>query len=243
MFTAGYDGSRQSFLLLPPPAPDTVDTLVIALHGHGAHQDQFMTPGIYQDAFGTLMRLCSERNLLYVAPEYRGNGWMGPAAEGDICDIIRLLRDAYPLQRVIMLGGSMGGTSALIFAVRQPELVAGVVAVCPATDMAEFYREIMPSGFADIDRAIVEAYGGDPSMAAAEYFERSSFHHAGRLTMPTFIVHGDADAIIPVQHSRRLVDRLLILRAPVRYVEIPGGDHDAPIPLLAPALDAMLSAG
>lgn len=49
-----------------------------------------MTPGIFDDALGETVRLSQAENLLYVAPEYRGNSWMNAAAESDVRQIIRL---------------------------------------------------------------------------------------------------------------------------------------------------------
>jgi poly(3-hydroxybutyrate) depolymerase len=67
-------------VLLPPRDPATVETLVVALHGHGSHQEQFLTPSIFGDALGAAVRLAQAENLLYVAPEYRGNSWMNASA-------------------------------------------------------------------------------------------------------------------------------------------------------------------
>ena len=47
--------------------------------------------------------------------------------------------------------------------------------------------------------------------------------------MPMYISHGAKDALIPVSGARALVDRLQRLHRPVQYVELPEGDHDAPV--------------
>jgi dipeptidyl aminopeptidase/acylaminoacyl peptidase len=54
---------------------------------------------------------------------------------------------------------------------------------------------------------------------------------AGLRTTPLWIFHGDADTVVPVDQSRKLVAALKSLGAPVRYTELPGADHTA-----APAL-------
>ena len=114
----------------------------------------------------------------------------------------------------------MGATSALIFATRNPEKIDGVIALCPATDVAEMYPI-----FAD---EIGLSYGGSPEAAPAEYIARRSRDHTTKLTgKRVAIVHGDADAIIPVTHSRALTHPLKSEN--LLYIEIPGGDHDAPI--------------
>ena len=232
IFTAEFDGSRQSYLLLPPPLPEQAEILVVALHGHGSHQEQCMTPGIYSDAFGALMRLAQARNLLYVTPEYRGNSWMNTAAEADMQQIIRTLRREYPtIAQVIMVGGSMGGTSALIYAVRHADGVDAVIALCPATDITDLYWYLhnQDGVKGEIAETLAEQYGGTPKECPAEYEARSSRRHTTRITMQLIIVHGAADELIPVEHSRALVCALGAARREPRYMEIPNGNHDAPV--------------
>jgi dipeptidyl aminopeptidase/acylaminoacyl peptidase len=239
-FVADADGTRQTFLLLTPREPRTVETLVIALHGHGAHQEQFLTPVIYNDALGATVRLAQAENLLYATPEYRGNSWMNAAAESDVRQVIEILRRDFPVRRVILLGGSMGGTSVLIYAALNPEGIDGVVSLCPATDMAMLYRELEHGPYDFIPEALRAGYGGTPEEQPAEYARRSSRRHAGRMTMPVTIIHGAADALLSVSHSRELVAGLRAAGTPVDYTEIADGDHDSPAQYCAAALAAML---
>lgn len=239
-FIAQADGSEQTYLLLLPPHFETADTLVVAFHGHGSHQEQFITPEIYGDSFGELTRLLQQRNIIYTALEYRGNSWMGPLAEADTRQVIAELRAEFAPRRVVLVGGSMGGTSVLIYAACNPEGVDGVFSMCPATDAEEFYHEALAGPLPELAHAISASYGGSPEEAPEEYSRRSSRRHAARLTMPLTIVHGDADALISVSHSRELVKRLTALGAPVCYVEIPGGDHDSPAHITSQQVAALL---
>jgi dipeptidyl aminopeptidase/acylaminoacyl peptidase len=235
-FVSPVDGKRQTYLVQQWPAAAKADAnplLVIYLHGSGSHQSQGMTPGVYGDVFGRLARWMAARpnGAVYVCPEYRGNSWMGPDAERDMVELLRLARERYRPGTVLLTGGSMGGTSALIFASRHPDLVDGVLAWCPATDPAEMYPR-----FSEQFRT---AYGGSPADAPAEYRRRASRNHADALArLPLVIIHGDADAVIPVAHARTLVDRLKQRKAALLYVEVPGGGHDAP---LAQDLEAALA--
>lgn len=232
------DGTRQTWLALElgHPSPESAPLLAVYLHGALSHQEQGMTAGIYHNAFGRLVKWLQRRSSVYLCPEYRGNSWMGPAAERDVVEILCRARARWRPARTLLIGGSMGGTSALIFAARHPEMLDGVLAFCPATDPAEMFAR-----FPDHFR---EGYGGSPEEAPEVYRERTTRFAAERLArLPLAIVHGSADAVVPIHHSRRLVAELRRQGACFRYEEIPGGDHDSPLAVeveVEPFLDFLL---
>ncbi|MFB9294833.1 carboxylesterase family protein [Persicitalea jodogahamensis] len=44
---------------------------------------------------------------------------------------------------------------------------------------------------------------------------------------PFWVFHGDADSVVPVENSRRMVDKLKALKVPVQYTEYPGVNHNS----------------
>lgn len=220
-FVSPADGTEQTYLLDMPEG--MAAGLLVYLHGATNHQQQGMTEGIYHDSFGFIRRWAAGRGWAYLCPEYRGDSWMNAAAEVDLDCLIEDVCRRAGTRKVLLMGGSMGGTAALIYACRHPRQLAGVLALCPATDMADRHKLAM------LRAGIETAYGGDPQSKPAVYQERSSIRHAaGLASLPVFIAHGEADQTIPVRHSRDMAAELERLGGPVRYVEIPGGDHDAP---------------
>jgi pimeloyl-ACP methyl ester carboxylesterase len=238
-FAASHDGSRQTYLRARyggrGPSAGRAPLLLVWLHGARSHQDQGITAGIYANLFGRLAAWMASREVTYLCPEYRGNSWMGPAAESDLLDVLRIEKALAPPSRTLLLGGSMGATSALIFAGRHPGQTHGVFALCPATDPAAMHPRF-PADFES-------SYGGPPSTHAAPYRERAAMGMLDALArLPIFLAHGSADAVIPVEHSRRLAAALAARRAPCRYVELAGGDHDAPVTVdIADALGFLLA--
>lgn len=224
-FVSKFDGTSQTFLKVDHRAiksEKAAPLVVIYLHGAASHQDQGMTSGIYNGAFDLWNRELASRQAIYICPEYRGGSWMGPAAEADLGEIIRLVRENYDVDELILTGGSMGGTSALIFASRHPGSVDGVIALCPATDPAAMF-----SAFSD---QFLVSYGGSPQEVPERYEERRSRDRASILArIPIAVVHGTDDVVIPVEHSRVLVERLRDEKARILYLEMSGGDHDAPL--------------
>jgi pimeloyl-ACP methyl ester carboxylesterase len=231
-FNCSADGSRWPYLLQQPEGKP--QAILINLHGHYSDEWQGMTEEIYGDAFGRLRRECLNRSCVYVCPWYGGNSWMGPVAEAGMVDLIAALRQRWPDQPLYLMGGSMGGSSTLVFAVRQPQLLSGVAALCPAADIEAYYvwclerTEGNPTvkSVSDAIRLHYTAAGHD---LTSQLHERSALRNAERLTMPVYLRHGSADGLIPVEWTRRLAERLQGLARRVVYEEVPDGDHDAPI--------------
>lgn len=46
-------------------------------------------------------------------------------------------------------------------------------------------------------------------------------------SIPTWIVHGDADTVVSVEESRKMVAAFTSLGIPVHYTELPGVGHNA----------------
>jgi dipeptidyl aminopeptidase/acylaminoacyl peptidase len=53
----------------------------------------------------------------------------------------------------------------------------------------------------------------------------SATTYARRDIPPVFVAHGTDDRIVPVEQSRKLIDRLRAAGADVDYLEVPGADH------------------
>lgn len=230
-FLSYADGSKQPYLLaLPDGRPEGV---AIYLHGHGSDRRQGFDEQVYDGCFRKLRQELNARGIAYATLDYRGPAsWLSREAEADITQMAELLRARLGVRKVYLTGGSMGGSCALAFAVRHPGMLSGVVALCPATDIAQYHdwceRQHMNLLTDEIAGAIEASYGGPPSANPAFYAGRSAIRNWRALRMPLVVVHGDSDSLIPVSLSRQLNERMQTSGYPFRYVEIPGGDHDAP---------------
>jgi len=225
-YTSVADGTRDWALVRPPESGR--GDWIVNLHGHGSTGDQLYTRadlGPRKDQF-----LAAGFGIL--TPNLRGNAWMCPAAVQDLHALLEHLRVRHGAQRFVFYSGSMGGTSTLIYAVRYPEDVAGLAALCPATDLPSYYDWLDrgdPPVLNEIQDAIRTAYRGSPKTRPDVFAANSALANAERLTMPVALVHGDADATIPVEQTRRLVQRLRDMEATFTYRELSGGHHDSPI--------------
>jgi pimeloyl-ACP methyl ester carboxylesterase len=216
-FTARLDGTSQHYVELLPPnfRPDEPTDLLIALHGHGSDRWQFI-----KDTRGEckgLRDVAAKYGAIVVSPDYRAKtSWMGPAAEADLLQILDEVQSRRKIRRTFVAGGSMGGTSAAIFAVLHPERVQGFCSLNGTANMLEYKR---------FTEAISASYGGTVSTARAQYEARSPELHPERLTMPAAFTTGGQDTIVPPDSTLKLVSALQAARRPVYHIHRPDGGH------------------
>jgi len=216
-FTAEADGTEQRYVLLLPPNMDchTPRTLLVALHGHGADRWQFATNT--RDECRGVRDVALEHGMVFVSPDYRAKtSWMGPLAEADVLQIIRDFRVQYPIDRVILAGGSMGGTAALTFAAIHPEQVDGVVALNATANHLEYEK---------FQEAIADSFGGTKREIPEEYVKRSAEYWPLRLAMPIALTTGGADTSVPPDSLIRLAAILQKLYPHVIHLHRPETGH------------------
>ena len=224
-YVSSVDGTADWALVWPGVNPAL---WLIVIHGHGSHGDQLYTRPEMRDRWLPGFR-ASGAGILAV--NLRDNAWMNPAAAADLHELIDWLRCEHDLNQTVLVSGSMGGTSNLIYAVLHPEDVNGVIARGAASDPASYYhwcqRQSAPI-IQEIGAAIRLAYGGTPEEQPEGYRRHSALANADKLTMPVFLSHGGADEIIPVEQSRRLVTAMAG-QSHFHYREILEGNHDSPL--------------
>ncbi|AGA28313.1 alpha/beta hydrolase family protein [Singulisphaera acidiphila] len=216
-FAAKVDGSEQRYVIVMPDGsqPTAQVSVLIALHGHGSDRWQFVRDG--RDECRAARDAAAKRRMIFVSPDYRGKtSWMGPAAEADLVQIIEDLRRRFRVGKLVICGGSMGGTAALTFASLHPDLIDGVVSMNGTANLVEF------TGFPD---AISASFGGSKQDRPDEYRKRSAELAAEKLTMPVAITTGGRDTIVPPDSVRRLAQRLQEKNRAVRSIHKPEGGH------------------
>ena len=112
--------------------------------------------------------------------------------------------------RLGVWGISMGGATAIRLAADDPR-VASVVAVAPYTSMREVVpgvvRLLMPvGGWLMSDEAIGRCVDDAAEKAGFNPDEADTCAALRRVTIPTLIVHGKCDWIVPPSHGRRLCE-------------------------------------
>lgn len=216
-FMAACDGTEQRYAIRRPDGFDAKEPhdLLIALHGHGSDRWQFMKDP--RDECRAARDVAERHKMVYVCPDYRAKtSWMGPKAESDVQQIIEELKEKYAIRKVILCGGSMGGTACLTFAARHPESIDGVAAMNGTANLFEY------DGFQD---AIAESFGGTKRQIPLEYKERSAEYFPERLAMPLGLTAGGKDEIVPPHSVQRLASVLTILGRDVLLLYREDGGH------------------
>jgi len=116
-------------------------------------------------------------------------------------------------ERLPLLGFSMGGLGALMFAARHPEKTGRVAEFFGITDLERFFR----------DGKYPEILG---RLSAAERADRAPVRKTAQYRdIPILILHGDRDETVDISHSERLYAALKGQGIPVRFEVIPGYGH------------------
>jgi pimeloyl-ACP methyl ester carboxylesterase len=171
-----------------------------------------------------------------ISYDHRGSG-ESPVDPGLITadtmvdDIIGLL-DAFGVEQCVLAGESMGGPIAQLALERNPERFSGLVLVDPAeamfndrhamlaaasrADYPKTVRAFIERCMPEPDSEHLRRWGRDillraePEQAARllEMWQDSPASDPSKITVPTLIVHGAADAIAPLEYARTLAQLL-----------------------------------
>jgi pimeloyl-ACP methyl ester carboxylesterase len=158
---------------------------------------------------------------------------MGPAAEADVMQIIGEVKDRFRTRRVLVCGGSMGGSAALTFAALHPDLVDGVLAMNGTANHLEYEN---------FQEAIAASFGGRKNEIPEEYKKRSAEYWPERLSMPIAITAGEQDRSVPPQSVLRLGDVLRKIDRKVLILYRPQIGHTTTYADAVAALEWLLEA-
>jgi dipeptidyl aminopeptidase/acylaminoacyl peptidase len=204
----GDDGAIVYGLLFRPRGADAgASPLLVDVHGGPTGQATVQWKPSHQ-YFLT-------RGFAVLAPDPRGSTGHGRAytqslsgrwGELDVSDCVAGIRAAVERgwcdpTRIVASGASSGGMTALLLAVREPDLLRAVVTMYAVTDLQELAATTHRFESRSLDRLV-----GVLPRDLATYRERSPITHAGELRVPTLVLHGDADNVVPPQQAVALVD-------------------------------------
>jgi len=218
--TTTPDGlTLHGYLTLPATYTDKVP-LVLKIHGGPWSRDLY--------GFSSEIQMLASNGFACLQVNYRGSvGYgknfckasikeLGAIMVDDVIHFMKNIIAHYPIDasRILYSGRSYGGFSALSVGWRYQELVKGIVAFVPATDLALFL-----STFASHWSMATDIYSyriGDVERDATLLQNQSPLAHGHMTKIPTLITYGQTDPRVVPEH----VTRYLQIMSPSEHHKI-----------------------
>jgi putative redox protein len=222
IYFANSDGDTLCGVLHHPRQANTQGAVIVC---HGMESDK---------GSEKLVFLCTElarHGILALRFDFRYVGESsGRYAEITYSGEVEDLRAAYNLMRsrtlgqIAILGSSMGGTVALLFAAREPRLAALAALAAPLHPENFPRRALTPTGLREWrEHGFTLHNGRRLNVTLLEDLDKIDVPAAARkITCPVLILHGDADEVVPVAEAYELYD---CLTGSKRLSVLEGADH------------------
>lgn len=209
--------------VLHHPAQGTTRGAVILCHGMESNKES--------EKLVYLGRAMAQRGSLVLRFDFRYVGESSGKFEditysGEVDDLKAahaLVRSRNP-GKIAILGSSMGGTVALLFAAQQPSLAALVTVAAPIHPERFPSRVLTP---AQAEQWRVQGFtrhnGQRINLSLLHDLESLNVPEAAKkITCPVLILHGDADEVVPVEEAYEISACLTNSK---RLSILPGTDH------------------
>lgn len=182
------------------------DVQVLATRGYAVLQVDFRGSGGYGEAF-----------------QRQGYRQWGLAIQDDIVDATRWAMDngVADSDRICILGGSFGAYSALMSAIRAPDLFRCAVGYAGVYDLELMYSRGDIRQTEHGRRYLDLVLGRDEAALAAQ----SPAAQIDRLKAQVLLVHGGADRRAPLAHAKKLKDALETHGKPYEWLVVPDEAH------------------
>jgi dipeptidyl aminopeptidase/acylaminoacyl peptidase len=225
------DGKQiPAYLTLPVGVEPRNLPMVLLVHGGPHARDDF--------TFDWWASFLASRGYAVLQPNYRGStgygyewfdagrkGWGDGVMQTDVEDgVTALVKNGFvDPKRVCIMGGSYGGYAALAGATLTPDLYACAVSVNGVSDPEDMLKDAQRAGRKSM---IAEWWGSSMGGDDMDHLRKiTPIRHADVVRIPTLLLHGLEDTVVPVDQSRSMNARLLRAKKNVRYVELRGDDH------------------
>jgi len=210
-----------------PTSQNATTGLMVVLHGLGGNYHQY-------DA--QCESWVNDHNVVTVQLNYRGTASPPPGYDLgkyqaiDTLRVVKYMLDKYALnkKRVFLWGASAGGNVALHTAKMAPNTFALVAALSAITRPSN-ESDRLTRGYEADPTGGWESFmlGGTLKYTTEEWDIRDAQYLAAYLRgVPVFLIHGDQDAIVDLQHSADMYSKLIAAGGQVTFVVVKGGDHD-----------------
>jgi dipeptidyl aminopeptidase/acylaminoacyl peptidase len=218
------DGTQiPAYLTLPPGKADAKGLPAVVMpHGGPSARDEW--------GFDWMAQFLAHQGYAVIQPNYRGSAGYGEAwmlengfrswrtSIGDVTAAGKwLLAQGADPARLGIVGWSYGGYAALQSGVTEPGLFKAIVAIAPVTDL-----EMVKKEAADYtNQTNVENFIG----SGPHVVEGSPLQNVAAIQAPVLMFHGDLDANVGIDQSRRMDAALKAAGKKSELVSMAGLEH------------------
>lgn len=207
LFFKNSKGNKLSAVVVRP-SQNKNNAIVVMAHGFQSNKDS--------KKFVELERILNENNIATFRFDFYGHGESEGKLE-DITmseakdDVLSALSyvNALGFAKIFLIGSSFGGLSSNL-AASESQNLSGLVLICPVSDYEKVLRESMTEDEIRDWQKIEFTYKTDEKTHEKRkllwtFFENlaenNGYISAQNITIPTLIVHGDKDTIVPLSQS------------------------------------------
>ena len=221
----GKDSLQKMDIYLPAKRTDSTKVIVL-IHGGGwagGDKSEFIA------AIPVLQQKLPQYaifNINYRLANQMTNHF--PTQENDVQAALQFITGKaaeYSISKdLVLLGASAGAHLALLQAYKYttPVVLGAVISFFGPTDMADMYNRQSNSYY---KMALQLLIGGTPDAKPNVFTQSSPIHFVSRQSPPTLLLHGGADGLVPVSHSKRLKEKLENENVPAELVIYPTEGH------------------
>lgn len=220
-----------AFLTIPASRGGPIALLAMPHGGPiGISDNQYFSPDVQWLALnGYAVLQVNYRGSGGYGKEFRAAGlrqW-GRGIEDDIEAAIEHAIDNYAVidpKRIGIIGASYGGYSALMSAIRRPDLYRCAASFAGVSDLSLIFDrpDILTN---DELSALLTEIVGDPNLDSEELERYSPVYRYAEISTPLFIAHGDRDNVVDIEHSWRMRMMLNLVDIEPEFLVLPGVGH------------------
>lgn len=230
-YKSAIDGSMQKCWFVAPVLKDKREPATLVVYSHGmttSYQEPF-TVGLKQPMASSVASAHPTFGFLSIGTAY---SWANDGVIQDMTDMIRQAVKQYPVERIILMGTSMGGFTVLNYAEKAPEdikaKITGVLAIYPAGDLGKLYDCTQSP---DVKKSLKGILNSTPDRKALIQ-SRNFFPHIDEMPegVKVAILSAVDDKFVPPKLQKDIVRACKSHKIPVKLIEVPGDHGTMPSP-------------
>lgn len=219
----------ESLLTLPVQRSKEAPALIVMPHGGpiGVQDTDEFDPTVqYLASRGYAVLRTNFRGSSGYGKSFSQNGVaeLGAGIEQDISQAVSKVQQQYGISRLCAMGYSYGGYSAMMLAIKQPQLYRCVIAGFGVYDLPLLFNasnlKVQPEQQKRVERVVGPLQPG--------LKERSPVYLANKVQAPVLLIAGMDDDVAGFEQSHRMYDALLRAGKPVEHMfyQDTGHGHD-----------------